>query len=74
MTEISSPLRAPPLLSPRTASYIAALIQEGDDFDYSTWLREAKAKERRTKQTIAADLGTSLFVRNTKLSGQHRDQ
>jgi hypothetical protein len=63
MIETSSSVKLPPLLSPRTASYVAALIQEGDTFDYSTWLREAQAKERLTKQTIAAGTWGELVRR-----------
>ncbi len=35
MTGISSVVREPSPLSPRSASYVAALIREGDNFDYS---------------------------------------
>ncbi len=51
MTGISSPVRVPPLLSPRTASYVAALIREGDNFNYSKWLQEARQNEIRARQT-----------------------
>ena len=54
MTEILSPVRELPLISPRTASYVAALIREGDKFDYSKWLREVREKERGAKQIPAA--------------------
>ena len=27
------------MLSPRTAKYVAALIREGDNFDYHKWLK-----------------------------------
>jgi hypothetical protein len=53
MTETSSPPKVPPLVSPRTASYVAALIQEGNDFDYSKWLQEVRRKERDAKQVLA---------------------
>ena len=32
-------------LSPRTASYIDALIREGDKFDYSKWLQRVREEE-----------------------------
>jgi len=51
MTGISSFARVPSLLSPRTASYIAALIREGDTFDYSKWLREVRANEITARRT-----------------------
>jgi hypothetical protein len=76
MIEISSFVRIPPLLSPRTGSYVAALIQEGDDFDYSKWLEEVRAKESRTKQTPAAATWDELvrrelgYPRNTP---EHQD-
>ncbi len=63
MTEISSPLRAPPLLSPRTASYVAALIEEGDGFDYSKWLQEVRKQGRGAKQVVAADASDELVRR-----------
>jgi hypothetical protein len=63
MIEISSSLRQPPLVSPRTASYVAALIQEGDTFDYSRWLREARKKGRGAKQVLTADASDELVRR-----------
>jgi len=53
MTGISSFVRMPSLLSPRTASYVAALIREGDTFDYSKWLEEIRRNEREAKQLLA---------------------
>jgi len=55
MIEISYPVRVPPPLSPRTASYVAALIREGDDFDYSKWFQEVRRKERDAKQVLVVD-------------------
>jgi len=49
MTETSSAGKEPPLLSPRTADYIAALVREGEDFDYSKWLQRVRGKEASTK-------------------------
>ena len=49
MIETSSAGKEPPLLSPRTADYIAALIQEGDNFDYSKWLQRVRGEEASTK-------------------------
>jgi hypothetical protein len=34
MTEILIPIETPLLLSPRTASYVEALVREGENFDY----------------------------------------
>jgi hypothetical protein len=54
MMRISSTFSAPPLLPPRTANYVSALIREGDKFDYCRWLqgvREEEAQAKRTQQT-----------------------
>ena len=54
MMRISSTFSASPLLSPRTADYVSALIREGDKFDYCRWLqgvREEEAQAKRTQQT-----------------------
>ncbi len=51
MTEISLPVSESSLLSPRTASYVAALIRDGDSFDYSKWLEEIRENEKGSKQT-----------------------
>ena len=41
------------MLSPRTAKYVEALIREGDDFDYRTWLRRVREEETKAKQVPA---------------------
>jgi hypothetical protein len=69
MTEISSPVRVPPLLSPRTASYVAALIREGDSFDYSKWLQDVREKERRVQQTLVAGTSEELVCRELRNRG-----
>ena len=51
MIETSSAGKEPPLLSPRTADYVAALIREGDDFDYCEWLQRVRGEEASTKCT-----------------------
>ena len=51
MIETSSAIKEPPLLSPRTAHYVAALIREGDDFDYCEWLQRVRGEEAGTKCT-----------------------
>jgi hypothetical protein len=50
MIETSSTSRAPSLLSPRTANYVAALIRQGDNFDYFKWLQKVREEEGRAKQ------------------------
>jgi hypothetical protein len=53
MTQISSTFR-PCLLSPRTAKYVAALMREGDNFDYYTWLQRIREEEAQAKRAAAA--------------------
>ncbi len=65
MTEISFPSREPSLLSPRTTSYVAAHIREGDKFDYSKWLEESRENERRPQQVLAAGRSDELVCRET---------
>ena len=54
MSETLSTFRAPPLLSPRTANYVAALIRQGDNFDYYKWLQRVREEEAEAKQAEAA--------------------
>ena len=49
MIETSSTFRAPSLLSPRTANYVAALIRQGDNFDYFKWLQTVREEEGQAK-------------------------
>jgi hypothetical protein len=51
MTQISSVFRAAPLLSPRTADYVSALIREGDNFDYAGWLQQVRAQDAQAQQS-----------------------
>jgi hypothetical protein len=39
-------------LTPRTANYVAALVREGDDFDYGKWLncRKDLTRQRGSSQ------------------------
>jgi hypothetical protein len=53
MTETLLTFRAPPLLSPRTANYVAALIRQGDNFDYYKWLQTVREEEAGAKQVPA---------------------
>ena len=54
MTEISYPIREPSPLLPRTAKYVAALMCEGDNFDYCKWLQRVRQEEDQAKQAPAA--------------------
>jgi hypothetical protein len=49
MTQISSTFSSA-LLSPRTADYLAALIRDGDNFDYCKWLERVREKEAQAKE------------------------
>ena len=69
MSETSSTFRAPSLLSPRTANYVAALIRQGDKFDYFKWLQKVREEEAQAKQApatftsgkiIAAEIGPPI--------------
>jgi hypothetical protein len=53
MIGISSAVKGPSLLSPRTADYVAALIREGDGFDYCKWLQKTREREVQAAQAFA---------------------
>jgi len=69
MTETLSIFSAPSWRSPRTANYVAALIRQGDNFDYYKWLQGTREKEAQAKQVplaftsselVAAEIGGSV--------------
>jgi hypothetical protein len=62
MSEPSLPLRDTFLMSPRTANYIAALIREGDKFDYSRWLQRVREKEAQAKQGPATFISKDMVA------------
>jgi hypothetical protein len=62
MTEPSLPLRDGFLLSPRTVSYIDALIREGDKFHYSKWLRRVREGEAQAKQGLRTFISKNLIA------------
>ena len=41
------------MLSPRTTKYVEARIQEGDDFDYRSWVRHVRQEETKAKEAPA---------------------
>jgi hypothetical protein len=53
MSGISAPLGESVLFSPRTANYVAALIRQGDKFDYYKWLQTVREEEAEAKQVRA---------------------
>jgi hypothetical protein len=67
MMQISSTFESA-WLTPRTANYVAALIREGDNFDYCKWLQrvreeKAQAKELRqanTEQIASEEIGVAV--------------
>jgi hypothetical protein len=61
MMQISSTFRAPALLSPRTENYVAALIRQGDNFDYYKWLQRARGEEAQATQ-VAATFGSGEII------------
>jgi hypothetical protein len=68
MTEPSLPLRESFLLSPRTVSYIDALIRECDKFDYFKWLQRVREGEAQSKQ------GPTTFISKGLLAAEIGDQ
>jgi hypothetical protein len=71
MTQISYPTREPSPLSPRTAKYVAALMREGDNFDYDKWfqgVREEEAQAKKVRATFtsgkiaATEIGNPISV------------
>jgi hypothetical protein len=42
------------MFSARTAKYVEAMISEGDDFDFRSWLRRVREEETKAKQVPAA--------------------
>jgi hypothetical protein len=62
MTEPSLPLMDSFLLSPRTASYIDALIREGDKFDYSKWLQRVREEEAQSKQGLGTFISKDVVA------------
>jgi hypothetical protein len=55
-----------PLMSPRTAKYIEAMIREGDRFDYDNWLQKVRQEEAAAKQAEAT--GTSGELAAAKIN------
>ena len=76
-SEASSPSKGWSWLPPRTASYVEALIREGDDFDYSRWLDGVRAPATEATEVPVAT-GTlhspSTPDNRFEASGSHRFQ
>jgi hypothetical protein len=65
MIETSSTFRTPSLLSPRTANYVAALIRQGDKFDYYKWLQRVREEEDQAKQAPATFTSGKIMAGET---------
>jgi hypothetical protein len=56
------------VVTPRTANYVAALIREGDNFDYCKWLQQVRAEETparelrkaKTEQIVSEEIGAAV--------------
>ena len=64
MTRIS-PTLTPFRVLTETADYVAALIREGDNFDYYTWLQRVREEEARAKQRSVTCASHELVVAET---------
>jgi hypothetical protein len=59
MTQISSTFETA-WLTPRTANYVAALIREGDGFDYYKWLQRVRGREAQAKECVQPVFPTNV--------------
>jgi hypothetical protein len=58
-------------LSPRTADYVAALIREGDSFDYCKWLQKTCEREVQAAQAFAGSVpGEAAATQCNSIQGQ----
>jgi hypothetical protein len=77
MTRISSTFKSA-WLTPRTANYVAALIREGDNFDYCKWLQQLREKEAQAKErpqavfrmNVPEEIKTRVDCREASLNGR----
>jgi hypothetical protein len=60
-------------LSPRTANYVEAMIREGDDFDYNSWLEQVQAKEAQANRRLAPSNSSQVAsaVTQNKIKASH---
>jgi hypothetical protein len=49
-------------MSPRTAKYVAAMIREGDSFDYSKWLKRVRQEAAQAKQDQTAIISRDIVA------------
>ena len=70
MMQISSTFKSA-WLSPRTANYVAALIREGDSFDYCKWLQKTREGEVQAAQAFAGSApGETAAMQCNSIQGQ----
>jgi hypothetical protein len=50
MSEILPPISTSCILSPKTTDYVAAMIREGENFDYYKWLLQVREEEAQAKE------------------------
>jgi hypothetical protein len=64
-------------MSARTAKYVEAMIQQGDNFDYDDWLKKVREEEAQAKQLSAASgsgqAGTAGQIGNPVSKSASRD-
>ena len=70
MMLISSPFRGTALLSSRTAKYVEAMIREGDNFDYVSWLKKVREGGKETDEVRPAIKETMTLGGETALKFQ----
>ena len=61
--------------SPRTAKYVAALIRQGDNFDYFKWLQKVREEEAEAKQvpvSFTSDAPVAAEIRNSIRKSDYR--
>ena len=59
------------MLSPRTAKYVAALIRQGDNFDYHKWLKKVREEEAPAKQIPATFSSGELVAAGNRPSNRY---
>ena len=70
MTQISSTFESA-WLTPRTANYVAAIIREGDNFDYCRWLHKIREREAQAAQAFAGSTpGGTVATQCNSIQGQ----
>jgi hypothetical protein len=77
MTQISSMFESA-WLTPRTANYVAALIRDGDNFNYCKWLQKVREEKAQAKEhpravfrrNVPEEIKTRVDCREASLNGR----